>query len=50
MAFGDKVNSTVEWIQTKIGKHDKAFWEQQAEKKQFGFNFKVNFSMFRSNP
>lgn len=40
MAFGEKVNSTVEWIQSKIGKHDKAFWEQQAEKKQFGFNFK----------
>jgi len=44
MAFGDKVNSTVEWIQTKIGKHDKAFWEQQAEKKQFGFNFKSHLN------
>lgn len=44
MAFGDKVNSTVEWIQTKIGKHDKAFWEQQAEKKQFGFNLKSHLN------
>jgi len=33
MAFGERINDTVEWIQTKIGKHDQAAWEQQAEKK-----------------
>ncbi|KAL5248081.1 hypothetical protein ACHWQZ_G017306 [Mnemiopsis leidyi] len=33
MAFGERINDTVDWIQTKIKKHDQAAWEQQAEKK-----------------
>ncbi|XP_063691004.1 protein PHTF1-like isoform X2 [Bolinopsis microptera] len=33
MAFGERISDTVDWIQTKIKKHDQAAWEQHAEKK-----------------